>query len=224
MKTYFIIETPGIEAVDDLIIKVDSILDDNGTYSLCSINSNYKFFIDRIIKGSIKVRFLDMYVSSEILEKLTGKSAVDFKDLDKTTNLTQNEIMFNNIFFRSSRRRFNRTTDIFYNYGLLINKIYKPSLTSDMLKRFIDTLNKELDINRLLLNYVDIRPTLLDFFVKSIKEIHLEERKKSVKATKERNEDFYLNVVAEFIILSSGFYKKDEVKDFIEERLTYKDE
>ena len=132
--------------------------------------------------------------------------------------------MFNNVFFRSSRRRFNRTTDMFYDYGLLINKIYKPSLTSDMLKKFINSLNRELHIHELLLDYADIRPTLLDFLVKSIKEIHLEESRKDAEITKERNEDFYLNVVAEFIILSSGFYKKDEVKDFIEERLLYKSE
>lgn len=218
MKTYFIIEKSKYNIIKDLVVKSDSLLDRNNAYVLCSAYDNYKELMSRLLNNKIKTRFLEMWITKDVLTQLTGQSIDNFKGLSKSSEITNNQKIFNNILNNKTN---SYKPEYYYNYGLMINKVYDKDLNENTLKKFIDTLNLKLKSYNILLNNYDIRPSLLDFFIDSIKEIQLEESKLSKKELEDRNDEFYLNVVAEFIILSSGFYEKEEVKNFISERLLY---
>lgn len=71
------------------------------------------------------------------------------------------------------------------------------------------------------------RPTLIKLFTSALNYTKEEDRKRNTDTTFElilENQTFHERVVCNFIILASGFYSKEETKQWIEENLLDKED
>ena len=154
---------------------------------------------------------------------LTGLDAHNFKDMKAREHLTKDEKLFDTLLLsHAGAKTFSQLKDKFYNYGYLINKGYGSDITEDDIKKRIDYLNERLKNADLLISAHKIRPTLFYCFIKAIKDINLQEIEQNditLESVEARNKDFFMMVVAEFIIQANDYYTKEEIKQFLEERI-----
>lgn len=82
----------------------------------------------------------------------------------------------------------------------------------------IDKFNQVLKFNKLLLNTENIKPSLAEIFVNSMNKIVEQEVRSEIVNTedvKKLNNDYFDLTIAEFIIESSKYYSKKQIKKYL---------
>lgn len=82
----------------------------------------------------------------------------------------------------------------------------------------IDKFNQVLKFNKLLLNIENIKPSLSDIFINSMNKIVEQEVRSEIMNTEDVekiNNDYFDLTIAEFIIESSKYYSKKQIKKYL---------
>lgn len=216
MKIYLIIkESDSSELEEFKKQETYSILDKmNSAYSLYCIEGDYRQVVNTLIVKNVKGLFVHPWLSESLIEAIVGIS--DEEILKKIPHgKNQNKLLNNLLIDHIEDKPLSSMIETFYDYGFLINKEETDNQT-------IDENNRRLDFRGLRINMEDIRPSLLDFFVKSLKTTTKEDLLKldrEMNTSEERNEEFPYNVLANFILLASDYYTKEEIKEFLEKEV-----
>lgn len=216
MKIYLIMEESNVDALSDFEYEETySILDKmNSNYILYCLNDDYRRVANTVIAKDVKTLFVHPWLSESLIKDIVGIK--DKSILQKIPSSKEKNKLLNNLLIDYVEEKpFSSMTETFYDYGYLIN----GELTDDSL---IDEVNRRLDFRGLKISMEDIRPSLLDFFVKSLKTTTKEDLLKldrEMNTSEERNEEFPYNVLANFILFASDYYTKEEIREFLEKEV-----
>ena len=216
MKIYLIMEESNVDALSDFEYEETySILDKmNSNYILYCLNDDYRRVANTVIAKDVKTLFVHPWLSESLIKDIVGIK--DKSILQKIPSSKEKNKLLNNLLIDYVEEKpFSSMTETFYDYGYLINE----ELTDDSL---IDEVNRRLDFRGLKISMEDIRPSLLDFFVKSLKTTTKEDLLKldrEMNTSEERNEEFPYNVLANFILFASDYYTKEEIREFLEKEV-----
>lgn len=216
MKIYLIMEESNVDALSDFEYEETySILDKmNSNYVLYCLNDDYRRVANTVIAKDVKTLFVHPWLSESLIKDIVGIK--DKSILQKIPSSKEKNKLLNNLLIDYVEEKpFSSMTETFYDYGYLIN----GELTDDSL---IDEVNRRLDFRGLKISMEDIRPSLLDFFVKSLKTTTKEDLLKldrEMNTSEERNEEFPYNVLANFILFASDYYTKEEIREFLEKEV-----
>lgn len=216
MKIYLIMEESDVDALSDFEYEETySILDKmNSNYILYCLNDDYRRVANTVIAKDVKTLFVHPWLSESLIKDIVGIK--DKSILQKIPSSKEKNKLLNNLLIDYVEEKpFSSMTETFYDYGYLIN----GELTDDSL---IDEVNRRLDFRGLKISMEDIRPSLLDFFVKSLKTTTKEDLLKldrEMNTSEERNEEFPYNVLANFILFASDYYTKEEIREFLEKEV-----
>lgn len=216
MKIYLIMEESNVDALSDFEYEETySILDKmNSNYILYCLNDDYRRVANTVIAKDVKTLFVHPWLSESLIKDIVGIK--DESILQKIPSSKEKNKLLNNLLIDYVEEKpFSSMTETFYDYGYLIN----GELTDDSL---IDEVNRRLDFRGLKISMEDIRPSLLDFFVKSLKTTTKEDLLKldrEMNTSEERNEEFPYNVLANFILFASDYYTKEEIREFLEKEV-----
>lgn len=216
MKIYLIMEESDVDALSDFEYEETySILDKmNSNYVLYCLNDDYRRVANTVIAKDVKTLFVHPWLSESLIKDIVGIK--DKSILQKIPSSKEKNKLLNNLLIDYVEEKpFSSMTETFYDYGYLIN----GELTDDSL---IDEVNRRLDFRGLKISMEDIRPSLLDFFVKSLKTTTKEDLLKldrEMNTSEERNEEFPYNVLANFILFASDYYTKEEIREFLEKEV-----
>lgn len=216
MKIYLIMEESDVDALSDFEYEETySILDKmNSNYILYCLNDDYRRVANTVIAKDVKTLFVHPWLSESLIKDIVGIK--DKSILQKIPSSKEKNKLLNNLLIDYVEEKpFSSMTETFYDYGYLIN----GELTDDGL---VDEVNRRLDFRGLKISMEDIRPSLLDFFVKSLKTTTKEDLLKldrEMNTSEERNEEFPYNVLANFILFASDYYTKEEIREFLEKEV-----
>ena len=198
MKFFIVIDKDNFVFIENLGIIYPSSLDKYGYFSLCLIDiKDIDDFLALLINSNTRVRFLNMWVSGE-------KPDTKIRDSIRLEERVLDSLMYCDTYNKKG----------FYNLGLILNE----GVVEAKLNGIIRYANSKLEENNLLLKERAFVPTLMDLFVESLRMTSLEGINQYEEKIKD-DIDFQEDVIATFLLKASNFYKKEDIKVFLERRL-----
>lgn len=226
MKLYLIVQSSKIRRLENVVEKIKSSLDKEGMFSLCKTMTRLDEVLDMLYKHSVRAMFLEMWVSETLLKAMTKADESLFENPRLAHELSVDQRIFNSIILNFyGVRGYRSQKEKYYNYGYLINKPFK-GVSPNSVKKKIDFLNERLKVAELLISKKEIKPSMLLCFIQSLKEMNIDELRYSdmtIDEIEQRHEEFYELVLSEFILQSSEYYSKEDIKSFIEKRILSED-
>lgn len=184
-----------------------SALNDN--LDLLCITGDFGFFVNLLLQKEIKGRFLLPLLSSEVFSDMFGKKLIydlKLKPILGKVSLLEELLAPERGFYP------NRMT-----YFFNINDLKGSNETS---LESIERINFYLKKVNLLISAKEVKKTLKSILISTIenvirKELNHETEEFYMEDIKKKNDDFFLSVIAEFILVAITYYSQEEIKDFL---------
>lgn len=188
------------------IKKMATVLDDVD-YCLYEVNKGIILDIQNfLIKNQVDSKFIKPYVNYEFAKRLTQNN------IDKLNYSIREYSMFNDLLAPVFNIKINFEDKFYLLYDIMEYKNSKEILEK------IDNLNKGLDSSNILIPKLTLKPTLQTLLIDSIKETIAEEKNMeliNIKEIEYYNNNFFPNVLAEFILKANHYYKTEYIEKFL---------
>lgn len=177
------------------------MLKDN--YSLVIVREELSKIVSTLIAHEIKSKILSPFISEEMYKEL---SINKYNNIRLKTNVSESATLSRILFFK------NDSSDKYLYMGPKTE-----SIKDTLLK--IRELNSILEEHDLYITEEMFLLKFRDLLIKAIENTILKEAKEdyyTISSIEAQNETFTLSCIAEFILLASEYYTKDEIKEYLE--------
>lgn len=173
-------------------------------YIFCNFIGEDFQFKTIVLENNIHSIVLNTYLSKSLYHEL-------YKDTIIIDNFERKKLNYS--FFEVLIASFLNLQPKFDEEYLLIAKDSPEEYIKSIIK-----LNEFLKMNKLLLNINLVRPSLSDLFIESINDVIQQEANSEIiiiEEVEKINNDYFNLIIAEFIIKSSKYYSKKQIKNFL---------
>lgn len=173
-------------------------------YIFCNFIGEDFQFKTIVLENNIHSIVLNTYLSKSLYHEL-------YKDTIIIDNFERKKLNYS--FFEVLMASFLNLQPKFDEEYLLIAKDSPEEYIKTIIK-----LNEFLKINKLLLNINLVSPSLSDLFIESMNDVIKQEANSEIiiiEEVEKINNDYFNLIIAEFIIKSSKYYSKKQIRNFL---------